>query len=143
MSYTKKKISNNITIKKKKYPSNEFVFIKKSKIHGLGVFAKRDIPKNTKIVDYYGKEMSWKNFTKKYGPYKDNSVHTYPMRRIWKILVAKSEPWASKNIVNWINENQKNTNVILKKRALYAIKDIKKNHELFLYYPKQYNRNWI
>jgi SET domain-containing protein len=120
---------------------NELVIIKKSKIDGLGVFAKLDIPKGTKIVDYYGKEMKWKSFTKKYGHYKTNSLHTYPMRRIWKILVAKEEPYRSKNLVNYINELRGKENCELKKRALYAKKNIKKGEEILLEYPKDYDRS--
>ena len=69
--------------------NNDLVYIKKSDIDGLGVFAKKDIVKGTKISDYYGKEMKWKTFKNKYGDYKSNSLNTYPMRRIWKIIVAK------------------------------------------------------
>lgn len=122
---------------------NDLVMIKKSKIEGLGVFAKTDISKGTKIVDYYGKRMKWKTFTKKYGPYKENSLHTYPMRRIWEIIVAKEEPYKSKNVVNYINEIQGKANCELKLGSLYAKKDIKKGDELLLDYPKDYNRFWL
>lgn len=122
---------------------NNFVTIKKSDIEGLGVFATQDIKKGTKISDYYGKEMKWKTFKKRYGEYKTNSLHTYPMRRIWKILVAKEEPYKSKNLTNYINEIKGKSNCELKLRALYAKKDIKKGQELLLDYPKDYNRFWI
>ena len=122
---------------------NEMVTIKKSKIEGLGVFAKKDIIKGSKIADYYGKEIKWKTFTKKYGKYKNNSLHTYPMRRIWKILVAKEEPYKSENITNYINEIPGKSNCELKMRALYAKKNIKKGEELLLDYPKDYNRFWL
>ena len=126
-----------------KLAENDLVIIKKSNIEGLGVFAKREIPKGTKIADYYGKEMKWKTFKRRYGDYKSNSLHTYPMRRIWKILVAKEEPYKSKNLTNYINELPNKTNCELKLRALYATKDIKKGSELFLKYPKDYNRFWL
>jgi SET domain-containing protein len=122
---------------------NDMVTIKKSQIEGLGVFAKEDIPKGTKIADYYGKEMKWKTFKKKYGEYKSNSLHTYPMRRIHRIIVAKIEPYKSKNITNYINEVRGKSNCELKLRALYAKKDIKKGQELLLDYPKDYNRFWL
>ena len=130
---------------KKRMPkiTNDLVTIKKSKIEGLGVFAAIDIPKGSKIADYYGKEMKWKTFKNKYGEYKNNSLHTYPMRRIWKILVAKEEPYLSKNLTNYINEVPGKTNCELKLRALYSTKDIKKDDELFLKYPKDYNRFWL
>jgi hypothetical protein len=51
-----------------------------------------DITYDTKITDYYGKEIKWKMFKFHYCDYKSNSLHTYPMRRIWKIIVAKEEP---------------------------------------------------
>jgi hypothetical protein len=123
--------------------NNEYVLIKKSNIHGIGVFAKKNIPKGEKIADYYGKEMKWKRFTKKYGNYKNNSLNTYPMRRIWKIIVAKEEPYKTKNIVNYINELSNKVNCELKLRSLYSTKDIKKGEELFLVYPKNYNRPWL
>ena len=122
---------------------NKLVKIKKSKIEGLGVFAKEDIPKGTKIANYYGEEMTWKTFKNKYGEYKSNSLHTYPMRRIWKIIVAKEEPYKSKNLTNYINEVKGKDNCELKLRALYAKKDIKKGTELLLEYPEDYNRFWL
>lgn len=122
---------------------NEFVEVKNSPVEGLGVFATADIAAGTKIADYYGKEMTWRDFKAKYGEYKTNSQYSYPMRRIWKILVAKEEPYFTMNLVNYINESPKKTNSELKKRALYAIKDIKKGEELFLQYPKDYNRFWL
>lgn len=126
-----------------KYLDNDLVTIKKSKIEGLGVFAKRDIPKGTKIANYYGKEMKWKTFKHKYGEYKLNSLHTYPMRRIWKILVAKEEPYKTKNLTNYINEIKGKSNCELRLRALYAKRDIKKGEELLIDYPKDYNRFWL
>ena len=123
--------------------NSDLVIVKKSDIQGLGVFAKEDILKGTKIADYYGKEMKWKTFKNKYGEYKTNSLHTYPMRRIWKILVAKEEPYKSKNLTNYINEKRGKSNCELKLRALYSKKNIKKGQELLLDYPKDYNRVWL
>lgn len=131
--------------RKQRKPENEWVVVKKSPIHGLGVFAKTTIHKHTKIADYYGKEMKWKSFTKKYGPYKTHSLHTYPMRRIWKILVAKEEPYKSQNLTNYINESDRETkksNCELKMRGLYAKKNIRRGEELLLDYPKDYHREW-
>jgi len=120
---------------------NDLVTIKKSKIEGLGVFAFVNIPSGTKIADYYGKEMTLKNFKQKYGEYKHNSLNTYRMKRINRIIVAKIEPYKSRNLTNYINESKK-PNCLLKKRALYALNNIKKGEELTLLYPENYNRNY-
>ena len=116
------------------------VYKKNSQIHGVGVFAVNNIPNRTKICDYIGIEMSWKDFLNKYGSYKLNSLNTYPMRRIWKIIVAKEEPFKSENLVNFINEGP--ANCILKNRCLYALKDILIDEELLLQYPSDYLRSW-
>ena len=107
------------------------------------MFALVDIPSGTKIADYYGKEMTLKNFKRKYGEYKTNSLHTYRMKRINRIIVAKLEPFKSKNLTNYINEIPGKANCELKLRALYAKKNIKKGDELLLDYPKDYNRFWL
>jgi SET domain-containing protein len=120
---------------------NEKLIIKQSPIHGLGVFSVEPIKRNEYITHYYGEEMTWKTFREKYGEYKYNSVHTYPMRRVWKILVAKEEPYRSQNIINFINEGNI-PNVILKQRGLYALRYIPAGEELLLQYPKDYNRTW-
>lgn len=35
----------------------EYWFVKKSKLHGRGLFARKDIPKGTKIIEYKGTRM--------------------------------------------------------------------------------------
>jgi SET domain-containing protein len=115
--------------------------IKKSNIHGNGLFSLTPIQKNIKICDYIGEEMSYTDFLSKYGNYKKNCLNTYRMRRINKIIVAKEEPYKTQNLVNYINESD-NPNCILKKRALYSLQDINKNEELTIKYPNDYYREW-
>lgn len=115
--------------------------IKSSPIEGLGVFATAEIKKNEFICEYFGEEITWKVFKERYGKYKDNSLNCYPMRRIWKIIVAKEEPYKSQNVVNYINEGI--PNVILKKRCLFALREIKTGEEFLLNYPTDYKRDWI
>lgn len=116
--------------------------IKSSPIEGLGVFATTDLKKNEFIFKYYGEEITWKVFKERYGEYKDNSLNCYPMRRIWRIIVAKEEPYKSKNVVNFINEGT-TANVVLKNRCLFALREIKNGEEFLLKYPKDYKRDWL
>ena len=116
--------------------------LKSSAINGVGLFTKTAINKNTRIVDYTGIEMSLKEFREKYGEYKNNSLNTYRMKRLNRIIVAKEEPYKSNNLINFINESN-NPNCILKKRALYSLREILPEEELTLLYPKDYYRNYI
>jgi SET domain-containing protein len=118
---------------------NEYLEVKSSPIHGNGLFSLISIPAKTKIVDYFGEEMELGEFKKKYGSYSTNSLFTYRMKRINKILVAKQEPFLSQNIINNINES-KEPNCILMKRALYSLRDISPDEELTLLYPSDYCR---
>lgn len=118
---------------------NDLVIIKDSSIHGKGVFSLTLIPKNKKICDYIGEEMTLKEFKERYGKYEDNCLNTYRMKRINRIIVAKDYP---NNITNYINES-KEPNVILKKRGLYSLREIQINEELFLQYPNNYKREYL
>ncbi len=115
--------------------------IKNSPIHGQGLFLSIDASSNIKLYEYVCIEMSWIDFTEKYGSYKENSLNTYPMRRIHKIICAKEEPYKTQNLINYINESN-NPNCILKNKSLYSIREIKANEELTLKYPKDYKRNY-
>ncbi len=115
--------------------------IKESDIHGQGLFSLISISKNEKITDYIGEEMSYRDFLDKYGSYKDNCLNTYRMKRINKIIVAKHEPFKTTNLVNYINESQE-PNCILKRRALYSLREINADEELTIRYPADYNRNY-
>lgn len=112
--------------------------IRESSINNKGVFATQDIKANTKIQDYKGIEMNYKDFSLKY----DNIKYCYSMRPINKIIVAKEEPYINQNISHYMNESL-TPNIIFKKRAVYTLRDIKKGEECFLRYPRSYKRDYV
>lgn len=120
---------------------NDYVFIKKSDINGLGVFAKTNILKDFKIQDYKGVEMKWVDYKNKYN--KEDRKHFYLIRYYHKPwIIYDGKPYLTENISHYCNESN-TPNVILKKGGLYSIKDIKKDEELLLKYPKFYHRNYV
>lgn len=102
---------------------------------GKGLFAVVDIPVNTKLADFIGVEMTLKDFKTQYGT---DYLNTYSMRRQHKIINGKQYD----NLSKYCNESSSPT-VILKQKALYTLRDIHAGEELFLSYPKQYNRNYV
>lgn len=105
--------------------------IKKSKIHGWGLFTLVDIKKGEKIVPFNYKKsnvMKWKDFKEKYG---DDFSFTYSNKRNWTIINVKN----NRNIITYTNDDRPNQNCELKNLALYAIKNIPKGTELTLKYP--------
>ncbi len=58
-------------------PANKWYVVRNSKIHGKGVFAKRDIPKGTRIVEYLGDRISHKEADDRYEGHDPNDNHTF------------------------------------------------------------------
>lgn len=112
------------------------VEIRPSPIHGVGLFATDLIPKNTRIADYRGVEMSITEFIKMYG--KDRR-HTYSLGRTNRIIVGKD--CVADNPSHFCNESIV-PNVALKKRGLYTLVDVAKDEELCLRYNKIYPRDY-
>lgn len=50
---------------KKSEKANKWVYVKDSGIHGRGVFARRRIPKDTRIMEYFGERISKKESTRR------------------------------------------------------------------------------
>jgi SET domain-containing protein len=111
-----------------------FLEIKPSPIHGLGVFAKQKILKDTKLSKFIGERYTYKEFADKYG--KDRS-YCYMARRGNYILCAKEK----RNLITYINESL-TPNVFLYRFKLIANRDIEQGEELFLHYNKIYPRNY-
>lgn len=110
------------------------VAIQPSPVHGVGVFAKIDIPQGTRLAPFHGVEMSLRDFKAKYG---SDTRRSYSLRRQNKIIDGKDV----ENLSHHCNESE-TPNVVLKSRALYTSKDIAQGEELFLKYPNQYPRDY-
>lgn len=58
-------------------PTESFIRVKHSKVHGQGVFATRKIPAGTQIIEYQGKRITDKQADKRFGLDPDNPHHTF------------------------------------------------------------------
>lgn len=110
--------------------------VKKSKIHGLGLFAGSNFPAGAVITEFLGVKMPMATFVRRYG---NDWKFVYKARDY--VIVAKEEPWRSNNLINYVNEGAV-PNVMLKKRKLIALRPIKKGEEFLLRYHKEYNRTY-
>ena len=109
--------------------------IHESPVDGLGIFAKQSIAKDTALGDYTGVKMTRSEFLLKYGAdYRYCYTSAFP----WNPIICAKE---DRNFITYINESTE-PNVFLKKYKLYALRDITEGEELFLKYPKMYNRTY-
>ena len=86
---------------KKKTVQRRFV-VRKSGIHGRGVFALVDIPKGTRLIEYLGERMSHKEADKRYGDLHDGSAHTMLFAATDEVVIDATQ-WGSS--ARWINHS--------------------------------------
>ena len=101
---------------------------------GLGVFATQPIRKGKRLADYIGEEMTHRAFIEKYAGVQQ---YYYSLRRVNKVIDGHNHK--TQNVSHYINESAI-PNVMMKRRGLYALKDIAAGEELFLSYPREYTR---
>lgn len=114
-----------------------YIVVKKSKVHGTGVFAKIDIPAGSKIIEYVGRKISKsesdKVFDERYAKYKGNEgiiagVYLFELNK--KYDIDGDVSW---NDAKYINHScDPNAETLNDKNHIWivAIKDIKKGEEI-------------
>ncbi len=110
------------------------VEVRKSSVHGVGLFATKRIRKGHCLGPFQGVEMTMAEFKAKYG--KDTRF-SYSLRRQNKIIDGKGVD----NLSNYCNESN-TPNVCFKKRGLWTTRAIEPDEELCLKYPRFYPREY-
>ncbi|WP_071059216.1 SET domain-containing protein [Pelistega sp. MC2] len=110
--------------------------VRQSTLHGQGVFALKDIPAGTKIIEYGGKRITTEQADALFPVNPDDPFHTFFFATSNGLIIDGGQQG---NDARWINhsctpncetqENEEGTRVFI-----YAIKDIKKGEELFYDY---------
>ncbi|MCF7871957.1 SET domain-containing protein-lysine N-methyltransferase [Candidatus Woesearchaeota archaeon] len=121
--------------------TNEWIKIKKSKVHGTGVYAIKDIPKNTKIIEYLGEKITKKesdkratNQIKKHEKNKkeNGAVYIFELNKTHDI--DGNVPWNTAKYINHACET--NAETINENGHIWIIstKKIKKGEEIHYNY---------
>jgi uncharacterized protein len=102
----------------------------RSKIHGRGVIATRDIPAGEKLMEYVGEVITPSEADRRYPFDEEKPHHTFLFSvNSRKIIDAAYQG----NVARWINHScNPNCEALIEKGRvfIYAIKDIKKGEEL-------------
>jgi uncharacterized protein len=112
------------------HPQNKWIVVRRSKVHGNGCFARRDIPKGTRIIEYLGERISHKEADRRYEGADVNDNHTFLFIADRKTVIDATK---GGNEARWINHHcDGNCESETEKGRVFvdAIKNIKKGEEL-------------
>jgi uncharacterized protein len=109
---------------------NKWIVVRRSKVHGNGCFARRFIPKGTRIIEYLGERISHKEADQRYEGSDVNDNHTFLFIADRKTVIDATR---GGNESRWVNHHcDGNCESETEKGRVFvdAIKDIEKGEEL-------------
>ncbi len=118
---------------------NAYVFVDESDVHHKGLFAKKDIPKGTQMVEYIGPLVPKKEGNRLS---KDGNVYVFSLDR--KYDIDGSVPW---NLARYANHScRPNTESVGRDNQIWleAMRDIKEGEEItydYCYGVSEYKDN--
>lgn len=120
-------------MKKTKSP---YIVVKKSRIHSTGVFAKKDIPKDTEILPYVGEKITKREgekrgdreFEKSRKNKKNGAVYLFSLNKRYDI--DGNVPYNTAKFINHSCEPNCEVVLIGNEFWVIALRDIKKGEEL-------------
>jgi SET domain-containing protein len=112
--------------------------VRRSKVHGNGVFAARNIPEGTRIIEYGGKTISAKEADRRHPTNPDDPFHTFFFSlSSGKVIDGNDEG----NEARWINhsckpncEAQEGSYEDMPRVFIFARRDLEPGEELFYDY---------
>src|SRR3989344_1673405 len=116
---------------------NEYLIAKKSKIHGIGVYALKNIKKETKVIEYVGEKIR-KDETDRRS--KKNYVYIFTLNKIWDV-----DGKVGGNGSQYINHScNPNCETDVKKNRIWiiAFKRIKKGDEIIYDYGYDFDKDY-
>src|SRR5215467_6192529 len=119
----------------------ELIEVRRSHVHGLGVFATRRIPKGTRIIEYLGERVSHEEADRRYEEKAANDSHTFLFIVDSKTVI---DAGVGGNEARFINHScNPNCESTIAQRRVYieAIRDIGPGAELTYDYQIQRERD--
>ena len=126
----KKKAAAGAVPKAVRKPVNKWLLVRRSKVHGNGCFARRFIPKGTRIIEYLGERVSHKEADRRYEGADVNDNHTFLFIADRRTVIDATR---GGNEARWINHScDGNCESETEKGRVFvdALRDIEKGEEL-------------
>ncbi len=119
---------------------NPYITVRNSAIHGRGVFAKKDIPKGTRIIEYVGERITKAEAEirgeKRVSLHKENTtlgaVYIFELNK--RHDIDGNVPYNKARYINHSCDPNAMPEIIRGKIWIIAVKDIRKGEEIFYNY---------
>ncbi|RMD58040.1 SET domain-containing protein-lysine N-methyltransferase [Candidatus Woesearchaeota archaeon] len=112
-----------------------YIKVKRSRIHGTGVFAKKDIPKGTKIIEYVGEKITKAESSRRSDAQiesakktNDGAVYIFELNKRYDI--DGNVPWNTAKYINHSCNPNCEVEIIRGHIWIISTRDIKKGEEL-------------
>lgn len=109
---------------------NKWIFVRNSRVHGKGCFARRFIPKGTRIIEYVGERISHKEADRRYEGADVNDNHTFLFIADRKTVIDATRKGNESRFINHSCDGNCESEIEKSRVFIDAIKDIEKGAEL-------------
>jgi hypothetical protein len=111
-------------------PKNQWLIVRNSPVHGYGAFARKFIPKGTRLIEYVGERMSHKEADKRYEDADPNDNHTFLFIADRKTVIDATSGGNESRFINHSCDGNCTSETEKGRVFIDAIKDIQKGEEL-------------
>jgi SET domain-containing protein len=116
--------------KGKTRPKNKWIIVRHSKVHGYGCFARRFIPKGTRVIEYLGDRISHKEADQRYEGADVNDNHTFLFIADRKTVIDATTNGNEARFINHSCDGNCESEIEKSRVFIDAIKDIPRGAEL-------------
>lgn len=111
-------------------PDNEWIKVRNSPVHGYGCFARKFIPKGTRIIEYLGERLSHKDADKRYEDADPDDNHTFLFIADRRTVIDATRGGNESRFINHSCDGNCTSETEKGRVFIDAIKDIQKGEEL-------------
>lgn len=110
--------------------TSPWIQVRNSKIHGKGVFAAKRIPKGTRIIEYIGERISYKEADDRYADHDPNDNHTFLFIVDRKTVIDGGRKGNAARYINHSCDGNCESAIAERRVFIDAARDIAKGEEL-------------
>jgi hypothetical protein len=122
-------------------PDNKWLIVRNSPVHGYGCFARRDIKKGQRLIEYLGDRISHKEADKRYEDADPDDNHTFLFIADRKTVIDATSGGNESRFINHSCDGNCTSEIEKGRVFIDATKDIRKGEELGYDYQIPRDRN--